>query len=112
MSLDGKRSYTKAFYNTDVSGALVRWDNGGGQPAAATSGTDAIFFDEPVKIVDISCVTGIVDTGSLRVIAGYVPTGNVILVASHLNTLNNRPQLAIGFKAGTRISLMSVTPAA
>ena len=105
-------SYYKAFYNTDVSNALVRFDAGGGQPASATTGTDFVTFDEPVALVDISCVTGVVDTGSLRVVANNVPTGSVLLVASHLNTLNNRPQFNIGFQRGSRVGLMSVLPAA
>jgi hypothetical protein len=105
-------SYPKAFYNTDVSLGLVRWDAGGGQPASATTGTDGIFFAEPVALVDIACVTGIVDTGSLRITANNNPTGHVILVASHLNTSNARPQLVIKFNAGTRIGLMSALPAA
>lgn len=105
-------TYPKAFYNTDVSLALVRWDSGGGQPASATTGTDTIYFDEPVELIDLCCVTGIVDTGSLRVVANNNPTGHVLLVASMLNTSNARPQLHIGFNAGTRIGLMSALPAA
>jgi hypothetical protein len=104
--------YPKAFYNTDVSLGLVRWDAGGGQPASATTGTDVVYFNEPVELTDVACVTGVVDTGSLRVIANGNPTGHVILVATHLNTSNARPILRIGFNAGTRIGLMSVLPAA
>jgi len=104
--------YCKACYNPDASLGLCRIDNGGGQPTSTTTGTDSVFFDESVVLQDLSCVTGIVDTGSLRIVANYNPTPHVILVASHLNTLNNRPQLNIGFKAGTRISFMSSLPAA
>jgi hypothetical protein len=95
-----------------VNLGLVRWDAGGGQPASATTGTDSIYFDEPVELFDVACVTGVVDTGSLRVVANNNPTGHVILVATHLNTSNARPVLHIGFKSGTRIGLMSVLPAA
>lgn len=105
-------TYMKAFLNTDVSLALVRWDAGGGQPTTATTGSDFVTFDEPVSLVDLSLVTGVVDTGSLRVVANNVPSGHVFLVASHLNTLNNRPRINIGFKANTRIGLMSALPAA
>jgi hypothetical protein len=109
---NSKATYPRAFYNVDVANTLVRWDNGGGQPTSATGGTDSLFFDEEVDIVDISVVTGVVDTGSLRVVANFQPTGNVLLWANHLNTLATRPTLRIGFKKGTRISLMSVLPAA
>jgi hypothetical protein len=104
--------YAKACYNPDVSLGLCRIDNGGGQPASGTTGTDSVFFSENVALEDLSCVTGIVDTGSLRIIANYNPTPHVILVASHLNTLNNRPRLNILFAAGTRIGFMSSLPAA
>jgi len=110
--LSSGTTYYKAFYNTDVSNALVRFDAGGGQPASATTGTDFVTFDEAVALIDVSCVTGVVDCGSLRIVANNVPTGSVLLIASHLNTLNNRPSINVGFQRGSRVGLMSVLPAA
>lgn len=98
-------TYAKALYNPDVAGSLIRWDAGGGSGAATP---DFVDFSEPVILEDLCTVTGIVDTTQLRVIAASAPTGHVLRWAQHLDSLNNRPKLSIGFKAGTRIALMCV----
>jgi hypothetical protein len=105
--LNSGNSYARGFYNTDVSGALVRWDVGAGIPAAATSGSDFITFDEPVQLYDLSVTTGIVDTKNVRVVANYAPTIFTFNWATHLNSLSLRPAISVQFKPQTRISLGS-----
>jgi hypothetical protein len=106
--LSSGTTYSKAIYNQDVNGALARFDNGAGTPAAASDGSDFITFDEPTVLYDASVVTGIADTTQLRVMANYNPTAFNINWAAHVNSLAYRPNLNIGFKAGTRISVQSL----
>ena len=102
-------TYSKGLYNPDVAGSLVRWDVGG---AAGAATPDFVDFPEPVTLEDLSVVTGIVDTSQVRVIASASPTGHLLQWANHLNTLNNRPKLNIGFQVRTRIAFMCSLPAA
>jgi hypothetical protein len=102
-------TYSKGFYNPDVAGSLVRWDVGG---AAGAATPDFTQFPEPVVLEDLSVVTGIVDTSQVRVIANQAPTTHLLQWANHVNTLNNRPRLSIGFRANTSIAFMCSLPAA
>lgn len=107
LGLRSGTTYQKAIYNADVAGTYCRIDNGSGTPGA-TGGENFCVFTEPVKLVDCAFVTGIVDTANLRVMADYNPTNYTINWATYVNTLNYRPPLNIGFKAGTRISLQQL----
>lgn len=97
-------TYMKPIYNQDISGGLIRWDNGSGTPTSTTTGSDFITFPEDVVIFDCSFITGIVDTFNLRVMADYNPTPYIINWAASVNTLATRQTINIGFKRGTRIS--------
>jgi len=95
----------KDVYNPDTAGALFRWDSGAG--ASATS-SDFVTFDEQVVCYDISAITGIVDTTKGRIVANGIPTTSVFQWATHLNTLNQRPALAVVINAGTRFQVICV----
>jgi hypothetical protein len=95
-------TYVTDMYNPDVAGSLVRWDAGGGSGAATP---DFVTFSENVVLEDLCTVTGIADTTRVRVVANSTPTGHVLRWAQHLDSLNNRPKLTIGFRAGTRIQM-------
>lgn len=109
MGLKSGNTYEKAFYNADTVGGnvLCRIDNGGGTPGAAT-GSDFCVFDEPVKLVGLSVITGIVETTQIRLMIDYNHTPYNFNWANNVNTLAFRPQYNIGISAGRRISLMQV----
>ena len=104
--LNSSTTYMRAFLNEDVLQTYARWDTGGGVPAT-TKGGDFVTFPEPVVLYDIVTITGVSDTKQLKFFADYAPTNYGIYWEAHLTTLNNRPNLNIGFKQGTRISAMS-----
>lgn len=54
-------------------------------------------------------VTGTADTEKIRIAKNGMPTPNVLRYGLHLTTLNNRPDIAIGFKAGTQISAFQIS---
>jgi hypothetical protein len=103
--LQSGQTYIKDVYNPDVAGSTLKFDAGAG---AAAASPDFATFNEAVALVDVSVVTGIVDTTKVRVVANGVPTTNVLQWATHLNSLNMRPQLNIGFNAGTRVQFICV----
>jgi hypothetical protein len=98
-------TYQKAFYWADATGTMARIDSGLGTPGA-TGGQDFCIFNEPVTLVDISVVTGptVALTGRFMANYEYIPIG--FSWTNHLNTLPQRPQIRIPFKAGTRISIL------
>jgi len=104
--LSSGTTYMRAIFNEDVLQTLVRWDNGGGVPAT-TKGSDFITFPEDVTLYDAVTITGITDTKQIKFMADYVPTNYGIYWEAHLTTLNNRPNLNVGFRRGTRISAIS-----
>lgn len=100
MTLIGEisgRTYIKDLYFDDVVGALLNFDGGSG--ASATSPIDW-RPPEPVRIRDISIVTGLTDTTKLQLTRNGVPTGDILRYAIHLTTLAYRPVLNIPYRAG------------
>jgi hypothetical protein len=93
-------------YVSDVNGAQVNFDNGGG--ASSTSET-FVSFDEPVILEDYSQVTGTADTEKIRLTANGKPLGTTLRYGVHLTSLNNRPRLNIPFRAGTRIGAIQIS---
>lgn len=98
-------TYSVDFYISDVANALVNFDVGAG---ASSGSPDFITFPEPVVIEDIAVHTGCADTTKMRLVVNGVPTGNVFRYAIHLDTLSKRPQLRIGIKQGSRVSLLQL----
>jgi hypothetical protein len=105
--LSSGKTYQKAFYNADVAGTYCRIDSGSGTPGAS-GGADFCTFAENVAIVDLALVTGIVDTGNLRLMVDYNPTEYTINWAAFVNTLATRPPINIGISAGRRISFQQL----
>lgn len=87
-------------YLSDVANALVKFDSGAG----SSSGSDS-FYTIPTDCIleDYSQVTGTADTTKLAITRNNVQTGNILRYAVHLTTLNQRPKLAIPFKAGDKL---------
>jgi hypothetical protein len=100
----GRRSqqlFSTDAYISDVEGEPPRFDSGAGAGAATET---FITFNEPVLLVDWAMITGTADTEKIRLTANNQPIPQILRYSAHLNTLNNRPELNIPFKAGTRIS--------
>ena len=96
-----QRTYAVDVYISDVASAAVNFDSGSG----ASSGSDTFYIaPENVILVDFSVVTGLADTTKISINANGVQTGNRLRYANQLNSLNNRPQLAIPFRAGSKIA--------
>jgi len=100
------RKYIKDFYVSDINSALFRWDAGGG--ASATSPTDW-RPPEPVVLVDLSIVTGCIDTSKAVLTRNGMPTGDIIRYTIFLTTLANRPTLNIPYLAGDQVTAMQMT---
>ena len=100
------RTYVKDVYFSDVANASARFDAGAG---AGASSETFVTFKEAVTLVDFSVVTGLTDTTKLRLTQDNVPKGDILRYSIHLTTLNNRPQLVIGFAPGTRISAVQLS---
>jgi len=98
-------TYIKDIYISDVANALVTFDGGGG---AGASSPDFTTFPEPVVLEDYSQVTGTADTTKIRIVANGTPTGHILRYTIHLTSLNNRPRLAIGFRAHTRVQAIQL----
>ena len=107
MGLSSGTIFQKPIYNADVNGTLCRIEAGSGTPGS-TGGQDYCVFQEAVRLVDAAFVTGIVDTANLRILTDYNPTPYIINWANYVNTLPVRIPLNIGFRAGTRISLLQI----
>ena len=105
VGLRSGKTYSVDVYLSDTANALANFDAGAG--ASSTSPTET-WFEEPVALVDAAFASGLAAVTKLRVIANGNPTRDVIRVAAHLESLNNRPRLAIKFRAGTRISLLQL----
>lgn len=98
-------TYVRDVYVSDVANAAYRFDAGAG---ASSTSPDFITFDEPVILTDYSQVTGTADTTKCRVTFNGMPSTHILRYSIHLTSLNNRPQLMIGFKAGTRIGAIQL----
>lgn len=96
-------TYVRTFYNTDVNGAYAQWDKGLGTPSASVAGADWVQFDEDVRLIDVSVVTGIVDTSQIKLTKNYKPTQYALYWPNQVNTLTTRTPLALNFKQGTMI---------
>lgn len=101
LGVQTNRTYAIDAYVSDVVGGSVTFDSGAG--ASSTSDT---FWIAPENVIlrDWSIPTGLTDTTKISINANGVQTGNRLRHANHLNSLNNRPQLGIPFRAGTKIA--------
>ena len=91
---------------SDVNGAMVTWDGGGG---AGDSSPQFWVAPENVTLVDFSVVTGCADTEKIRLTANGRPTAHVLRYGIHVTTLATRPALTIGFTGGTQIGAIQIS---
>ena len=98
-------SYPVDVYFSDVVAGALNWDQGAG-----ASSTSAEFWTPPENVIltDIAIVTGGTDTKKIQLTRDNQPVGAIIRHTLHLNTLANRPRLAIPFAARSRIAGLQV----
>lgn len=95
--------YAVDMYYSDVAAALIKFDAGAG---AGASSADFYTFPEDVIITDFSINAGAAGTyaaTNIRITVNGAPTPNVLRVKNHLDTLNNRPPLALKLLKGSRL---------
>ncbi|MBA7672582.1 hypothetical protein ES703_80764 [subsurface metagenome] len=100
VGLQSRRVYSTDVYYSDVVDSLINFDGGAG--ASATS-PDSFTAPENILLTDIAVVTGGTDTKKFQILRGNQPTGDFIRHVPHLTTNPNRPQLSLGFRAGTQV---------
>jgi hypothetical protein len=103
VGINSKKPYYVDMYASDVAGAKCTFNPSG---AAVATSTNFWVAPEDVALVDISIVTGLTST------VGFTPTSNdsplskySIRWANFVNTIQSRPKLAIGFRAGNNIGM-------
>jgi len=99
------KTYSVDAYVSDVANALVTFDGGAG---AGSSSPDFWTPPEDVVLVDYSMVTGTADTTKIRMTVNGRPTQHIFRYTVFLTSLNNRPKISIGFRAGARVSAIQL----
>ena len=99
------KTYVVMAYFSDIAGALVNFDAGGG--ASATSAT---YWTAPENcvLVDVGIHSGMTDTTNARLTKGGQPTPTTIIYAAHLDTSVARPQLSEGYSKGVQIGMIQL----
>lgn len=105
IGLQTKTSYAVDLYISDVVSGMGNFDAGAGSSATSP---DFYTFPEDVILQDFSVVTGLTDTTKIRMVGDGRPSSQVLRYALHLTTLNNRPKLNIGVKAGHRFQVLQL----
>jgi len=100
------KTYSIDMYVSDVNGAQVNFDGGSG---ASSSSPTFWIAPEDVVLTDYAQVTGTADTEKLRLTANGRPISSILRYGVHLTSLNNRPKLQIGFRAGTQIGAIQLS---
>jgi len=106
VGLQTGKTYSIDGYISDVNGASINLDSGGG---ASSTSSNYWVCPEDVALVDYSMITGTADTEKIRLTANGKPTFSILRYTNHLTTLNNRPALNVRFKAGTQISAIQIS---
>jgi len=104
VGLSTKATYSIDAYVEDAVGGVWRFDSGAG--AGSTSSVD-YAFPENVAIIDIS-MAGAPTATRGRFTGNGVPSASVIRYGSHLYSLNNRPNLSVKVRAGTRLGIVNL----
>lgn len=90
LGLSSGKTLVYNIYNPDVSGSPITWNPNG---AAVSGSDDNIICPEDMQLVDVSVVTGIVDTTSLVLyVNGAIKSGYLILWSNVVNS-NPPPRL-------------------
>jgi len=100
------KSYSIDLYVSDVNGAAINLDGGGGAGASSPQ-----FWVAPENVVlkDYSQVTGTADTEKIRLTANGRPLSHVLRYGVHLTSLATRPALNVGFSKGTQIGALQIS---
>lgn len=93
-------TYSVDTYISDVAGAMVNFDGGGG--AGANSPTFWVA-PENVTLVDVSIITGLAVINKIRLVVNGKPLGSVVREDIHVSTNPFRPVLSVGFAAGSQV---------
>lgn len=102
--LSSGATYSIDAYVEDAVGGVWRFDSGAG--AGSTSSVD-YAFPENVVIIDVS-MAGAPTATRGRFTGNGVPSASVIRYGNHLYSLNNRPQLGIKVRAGSRLGIVNL----
>jgi len=100
------KTYSVDGYVSDVNGGLINWDGGAG---ASSSSPTFWIAPENVVLKDYQMITGTADTEKIRLSVNGRPTTHVLRYTVHLTTLNNRPDLSIGFTQGSQIGAIQIS---
>jgi len=98
-------TYTKEIYRSDVAGALINWDSGGGAGSASET-----FWTppEPVVLRDVALVTGPTVVFKLQITRNGVPTGDIVRFGPFLDSVATRPSLNIPVGPGVKIAAIQL----
>jgi len=99
------KTYSVDIYISDVANALVTFDGGAG---AGASSPDFWTPPEDVVLKDYAQVTGTADTTKVRITSNGRPTQHILRYTVYLTSLNSRPPLNVGFRAGSRIGAIQL----
>jgi len=99
-------TYAIDAYISDVNGALVNFDGGGG---SGTSSPTQWICPENCTLRDFSMTTGTADTEKIRLVVNNKPMSTVLRYVPHLSTNSNRPVLNIGFAKGAQVSAFQIS---
>jgi len=99
-------TYSVDTYISDVAGAMVNFDGGGGAGAASPT-----FWIAPenVTLVDVSIITGLTVPNKLRLVVNGKPLGSVVREDIHVSTNPFRPTLNIGFAKGSQVGAIQLS---
>lgn len=98
------RTYAVDLYIPDAAAGSVTFNPSG------LAGTGSLTYwrvPEDITITDVSVITGMTAVGAIFLANGAVMNGGAIRYPVHLNTLNNRPRLAIPVAAGTLLGALN-----
>lgn len=103
VGLQTNRTYSIDVYFSDIVGGLANFDSGGGASAAS----DTFYIaPENIRMTDFSIKTGMTDTTKIAIVSNGVQTGNRLRYANFVNTLANRIDVNIPFRAGSKIGFI------
>jgi hypothetical protein len=99
------KTYSVDAYVSDVANAMVTFDGGAGSGATSP---DHYKLPENAVLIDFAMVTGTADTTKIRLTVNGKPLTHILRYTVYLTSLNNRPPLNIGFKAGSNFSAIQL----
>lgn len=100
------RVYNYSIYDSDVAGAFVTWSLNG---TAGSSSVNFISAPENMTLIDVSVVTGIVDTTAILLYLddAAIP-GTLTQWANVVNTLQKRSFPPLKIRGGRKVQFIEV----